>query len=126
MPEDLDRRGRALEGGWRLQGSGAPQQAIRIVLGDTELARAYPGLVIGREPALCDRTIDERTISHRHCRFSVRDKRLYVEDLNSLNGTVVNARDLVPFEPVPIGDGALVVLGRLRLAVSRLDGRDGK
>ena len=125
MPEDLERRGRALEGGWRLQGTGA-QGTIRIVLGDTELERTYPGLVIGREPALCDRTIDDRTISQRHCRFSVHGNRLHVEDLNSLNGTLLDGRDLAPFEPVPVGEGATLFLGRLGLAVSPVDGREGR
>jgi predicted component of type VI protein secretion system len=126
MPEPPDRRGRALEGGWYLQGVGVAQRAVRLVLGDTELARAYPGLVVGREPSLCDRTIEDRSISHRHCRFSVQDKRLHVEDLNSLNGTLVDGRELLPFQPVFVAEGATVSLGRLALAVTRVEGKDGR
>ena len=126
MQNRSDRAEPILEGGWCLQGVGEAQKSIRMVLGDTELVRAYPGLVVGRHPALCHRVLDDLTISHRHCRFSVRDKRLYVEDLNSLNGTLVDGRDLLPFEPVPVTEGATISLGRLGLAVARVDGRDSR
>jgi len=122
MPDYGGNRDRTLEGGWCLKGIGEAQSSIRIVLGDTELARAYPGLVVGRHPALCDRILNYLTISHRHCRFSIHDERLYVEDLNSLNGTLVDGRDLFPFEPLPIAEGATVSLGRLALIVARVDG----
>jgi predicted component of type VI protein secretion system len=105
-----------LEGGWVLQGAGRR----RYVLGETELAQADIGLVLGRHPALCDRALDDLTISHRHCRFSLREGRLMVEDLNSLNGTRVDGRDIVPFSPVPVADGNTVTLGRIALTVSRL------
>jgi hypothetical protein len=55
-----------LEAGWCLEAAGAGFPGLRLVFGDTELARAYPGLVIGRDGALCDRVIEDPTISHRH------------------------------------------------------------
>jgi two-component system, NtrC family, response regulator AtoC len=112
-----DRRSR-LEGGWVLQGGG--RRRMRFVLGETELAHADIGLVVGRHPALCDRLIDDMTISRRHCRFSLREGRLLVEDLNSLNGTRVAGRDIAPFKPVVLADGDTVTLGRLALTVSRV------
>lgn len=114
----VDRGPHELEGGWVLQGAGT--RPIRLVLGDTELAHADIGLVVGRHPALCDRTIDDVTISRRHCRFSLREGRLFVEDLNSLNGTLVHGQDLAPFDPVSVTEGETVTLGRLMLTVARL------
>jgi predicted component of type VI protein secretion system len=107
-----------LEGGWVLQGAGG--RPLRFVLGETELAHADIGLVLGRHPSLCDRTLDDLSISRRHCRFSLREGRLLVEDLNSLNGTRVEGRDIAPFSPVPVADGNAVTLGRVALTVSRL------
>jgi predicted component of type VI protein secretion system len=114
----VDRRPHELEQGWVLQGEGA--RPIRLVLGDTELADADIGLVVGRHPALCDRTIDDVTISRRHCRFSLHEGRLFVEDLNSLNGTLVDGRDLAPFDPVSLAEGETVTLGRFTLTIARL------
>ena len=51
------------------------------------LGQAHLGIVLGRHPALCDLTIDDQTVSKRHCRFSIADGEFVVEDLNSLNGT---------------------------------------
>lgn len=45
--------------------------------------------VIGRS-AECDLLIDNRTVSRRHCRFFLREDRLYVEDLDSKKGTLLN------------------------------------
>jgi predicted component of type VI protein secretion system len=109
-----------LEAGWCLIASEAAFPGLRLVFGDTELSRAYPGLVIGRDPALCDRVIDDATISHRHCRFSAREQRLLIEDLNSLNGTRLGGRDLAPFKPIAVDDGATLLLGRLKLVVRRI------
>ena len=107
-----------LEGGWVLQGAGG--RRMRFVLGETELAHADIGLVVGRDPAVSDRVIDNITISHRHCRFSLREGRLFIEDLNSLNGTQVDGRDIAPFSPVPVAEGNTVTLARVSLTVRRL------
>jgi predicted component of type VI protein secretion system len=109
-----------LEAGWCLVAPERVFPGLRLVFGDTELSRAYPGLVIGRDAALCDRVIDDATISHRHCRFSAREQRLLVEDLNSLNGTRIGTRELAPFRPAAIEDGATLLLGRLKLVVQRI------
>ena len=109
-----------LEAGWCLVPPERVFPGLRLVFGDTELSRAYPGLVVGRDGALCDRVIDDPTISQRHCRFSAREQRLLVEDLNSLNGTRIGARDLAPFRPTAVDDGATLLLGRLKLVAQRI------
>ena len=48
-----------------------------------------PGLAIGRAPA-CEITIDDSYASGRHARLYDRDGHVYVEDMNSTNGTYVN------------------------------------
>lgn len=106
-----------LEGGWVLQGP----RRLRFVLGDTELAQADIGIVVGREPSLCERPIDDATISKRHCRFSLREGRLYVEDLNSLNGTWLDGRNLAPFDPAPVDPDKSVTLARLTFTVTRVN-----
>ena len=58
--------------------------------------------VVGRHPD-CDHRIDDPTISRRHCAFSLRGRRVWVEDLGSRNGTRLNGEPLT--EPRPLGDG---------------------
>jgi hypothetical protein len=68
-----------------------------------------PGLVIGRALA-CEITIDDSYASGRHARLYDRDGHVYLEDLNSTNGTYVNgtrvgAQQLLrPDDRVRIGD----------------------
>ena len=78
-----------LEAGWALEGTDGEGRPVRLVFGETELARSYLGVTVGRHPDLCDRVIDDPGISRRHMRLSLAEGNLRVEDLNSLNGTLV-------------------------------------
>ncbi len=44
-------------------------------------------VVLGRDPSTSDYVVDDPTVSRRHLRISARGSRLFVEDLNSRNGT---------------------------------------
>ena len=112
-----------LEGGWLLSGSEPDGRAVRLVFGETELARAYLGLTVGRHPALCERTLAHDSVSRRHFRIGIAEGKLFVEDLNSLNGTFVDDRELPPFQPTPLLPGQAIQAGRVNLAISRLDNR---
>jgi hypothetical protein len=71
-----------------------------------------PGLVIGRALA-SDITIDDSYASGRHARLYDRDGHVYIEDLNSTNGTYVNGarvhaqQELRSGDVVRIGDAEL-------------------
>jgi FHA domain len=114
------RAGPALESGWALEGTDGAGQPLRLVFGDTELIRAYLGIAIGRHPALCERVIEDATVSRRHLRVGAADGRLFVEDLSSLNGTLLDGAPIPCFEPAPVEPGQTLTLGRVRLVVARL------
>lgn len=59
----------------------------------------------------------EKGVSRRHARISRRDDQVFIEDLNSLNGTFLNATRLVPELPYPLKAGDQVQLGKLVLTV---------
>ena len=73
----------------------------------TVALRAFP-CVVGRHPE-CDHQVACPAISRRHCAFLVRGGRVWVEDLGSRNGTLLNEAPLTEARPVADGD-------RLRLA----------
>jgi predicted component of type VI protein secretion system len=114
------RGGPLVERGWALEGADGAGRPVRLVFGETELAQAYPGLAIGRHPALCERVIDDPTVSRRHLRIGLAEGRPFVEDLNSLNGTLLDGEELPRFEPIPLAAGQTLELGRVRLTVTRL------
>jgi predicted component of type VI protein secretion system len=114
-----ERSSAQLEAGWVLSGRDGAGRLIRLVFGETELSQAYLGIVVGRHPALCDRVIDDPGVSRRHVRVGMAEGRPYVEDLNSLNGTLLDGAEVPQFEPVPLVAGQELTLGRVVLEVAR-------
>lgn len=54
-------------------------------------------------------------LSRRHARFTWRDQRCWIEDLNSVNWTYLNNQRLAPEKPAPLNDGDLLRLGNVLL-----------
>ncbi|MGD9731131.1 MAG: FHA domain-containing protein [Desulfamplus sp.] len=73
-------------------------------------------LIIGRSKH-CDIAItDDDQISSRHCELVQRDKGVYVKDLGSTNGTMVNG---VPFNGMNyLQNGDLILVGRTELRIT--------
>ena len=110
-----------LEAGWVLSGRDGAGRPIRLVFGDTELSEIYLGLVVGRHPALCDRVIEDPSVSRRHMRIGMAEGKPYVEDLNSLNGTLLDGEEVPQFQPVPLAAGQELTLGRVVLELARAE-----
>lgn len=66
-----------------------------------------PGLVIGRALA-CEVTIDDSYASGRHARLYDRDGHVYLEDLNSTNGTYVNGARVSAQQLLRAGDSVRI------------------
>ena len=118
-PSSPARAGAPLEAGWVLSGRDGGGRQVRLVFGDTELSQVYLGIVVGRHPALCDRVIADPSVSRRHMRIGMAEGRPYVEDLNSLNGTLLDGTEVPQFEPVRFAAGQELTLGRVVLEVMR-------
>ena len=83
-----------------------------IVLGRLDPNRAiFPDIDLSREGGI------DKGVSRRHARISQREGQVFIEDMNSLNGTFLNATRLVPELPYPLKDGDQVQLGKLILTV---------
>jgi hypothetical protein len=82
------------------------------------LGRLDPGRAIFPDVDLTSEQGMDRGVSRRHARISRREGQVFIEDLNSLNGTFLNATRLVPELPYPLKDGDQVQLGKLVLTIS--------
>jgi len=83
-----------------------------IVLGRLDAGRAvFPDIDLTSEQGI------EMGVSRRHARVVRRGSQVFVEDLNSLNGTFLNATRLAPELPYPVKDGDQVQLGKLILTI---------
>lgn len=83
-----------------------------VIIGRLDAGRAiFPDVDLTNEQGI------DKGISRRHARISRRETQVFLEDLNSLNGTFLNATRLVPELPYPLKDGDQVQLGKLLLTI---------
>ena len=59
----------------------------------------------------------KRGVSRHHARIYQVGKHLFVEDLDSANGTLLNDRRITPYLPYPLRGGDRLQLGKLQLVV---------
>ena len=73
------------------------------------------GAIIGRSPRNSTLLIDDKTLSREHARLFGEDDALYIEDLESTNGTRVNGRKLNTRTPVAVSHGDVIELGAVKV-----------
>ncbi len=80
--------------------------------------------IIGRQHG-CDLRIPSASVSRRHCRLSVQDGFLMVEDLDSANGTFVNGERVATTTAVKPGDkleiGPVTFVVKYQLSSAAID-----
>jgi len=101
---------------WILSGFDQQRKAIYLPISKQQLQQSGCNLTIGRSPKLCELIINDGSLCRRHARLIYMEEHLYLEDLNSLNGTWVNCGKVEPFKPVPLEQGKLV-LGEIELSL---------
>jgi hypothetical protein len=75
--------------------------------------RKGAGIKVGRSSEN-DVVIPEYSMSQAHCEFRFEFMRITLMDIGSTNGTMLNGKRLPVDKPVPLKDGATLVLGRFR------------
>jgi pSer/pThr/pTyr-binding forkhead associated (FHA) protein/AAA+ ATPase superfamily predicted ATPase len=119
------------------EGQGAAL-AIRLRIGDQRREVEIPVLQVihlGRldlasdifpEVNLTDDGGMEKGVSRRHARILKREGLVLIEDLGSINGTLVNGKRLAPYIPERLYTGDLLQLGKLLIEVEFKPGRDSE
>ena len=74
---------------------------------DTIRVESFP-FVIGKSQKASYTVKGDKYISRKHCRLTVRDDRFYIEDLDSLNGTKVDGKNIE--QKTEIFDGSEIML----------------
>ena len=86
-----------------------------MVLGPAEVP-LRDQVLVGRGSE-CALQIKDPEASAQHARFTLRDDGVWLEDLNSSNGTVLDGREVK--EPVKVRLGQTVSLGEVRLQLKK-------
>ena len=71
-------------------------------------------IIVGRSSKLCDVVIShDDSVSSKHCELFLRGDDLYVRDLSSSNGTIVNQQKV--YQEIKLNSGDILKLGQLSL-----------
>lgn len=99
---------RAKEKAWTISVEQGPKELRGVSIG------VNGPVIVGRSPG-ADIVIAASYVSGRHARFSLMGQNLFVEDLNSTNGTAVNGRRIT--NPVALRDRDVVSVGDVSIRV---------
>jgi hypothetical protein len=86
-----------------------PNSAQAIVGRADPVSKFYPDIDLTPHGAL------DNGVGRRHLRLFVQGGQVMAEDLESTNGTLINAQRLAPRQPQPLRDGDTVQVGKLIL-----------
>lgn len=95
--------------------------------------QAEPQIFVGKEKVVLGRKDDngritpefdltpydggQHGVSRLHAKIAYKDDKYMIQDLGSTNGTRINGNKLVPYQYMPLSDGAVLQIGRLLMNV---------
>jgi pSer/pThr/pTyr-binding forkhead associated (FHA) protein len=79
------------------------------------LGRSVPGQAVVPDIDLDPLEAGMHGVSRLHAELGVGDDQVYLKDLESANGTMVNGKRIPPQRPVSVSNGDLIEIGSLRL-----------
>jgi pSer/pThr/pTyr-binding forkhead associated (FHA) protein len=85
---------------------------------DVNIGRVDPTSTVFPEVDLTNDEDAMKSVSRRHARIFMRNNAVRLEDLGSVNGTLINGRKLDPYMPEVLHDGDKLQLGRVAIEVS--------
>lgn len=96
---------------------GADDKGARVALKipGSSLGASVEGVVIGRSPGSATFVIDSPSVSRVHCRLKVDRGSLYISDLGSTNGVVLNGGRLTAEDSRLLRPGDRIILGEVDL-----------
>jgi uncharacterized membrane protein YhaH (DUF805 family) len=77
------------------------------------------GLILGRDFANCDLYISDHSISRRHAKIYKKNEQIWIEDLNSTNGMIVNGKSIKSGESALLSTTGSLSIGGIELTLGR-------
>ncbi len=93
---------------------GTDDSGIRYMLRiSSDQLNNVDGVIIGRNPTASPYVINHADVSRNHARIRLMKNRLFIEDMKSTNGTLVNGQSITDRGLVSIGDGDQIIIGSI-------------
>lgn len=94
------------------------RRRFALRMGGNEIALSRGELLMGRSRS-CQVIVDDMLVSRHHARLLVSHNALFVEDLGSTNGVIVNEAPIAG--PTPLADGDRVIVGTQEMVIRAVD-----
>jgi hypothetical protein len=94
-----------------IRSKGKPRYSMDVVLGSE--------LVFGKQEGDSDICLEDDSVSRRHCRIFPVDQKLYIEDLNATNPSLLDGRYIK--QPLLLKHNALLMIGETEIRISFVD-----
>ena len=104
---------------WVMSGFDDNGHVVRLTFSQDNPKLEASGLLIGRDAKSCDLHMNDPSVSRRHARFFTEQGTLWVEDLASANGTMVNGRAVKKNSPTELPDQGEVSFGAVILTTAK-------
>lgn len=103
---------------WILAGFDANGHVVRLVFDKDNTKLDKEGLFIGRDAHECDLYISDSSISRRHARLFRNHGEIWIEDLQSTNGVIVNGHAIIQGQSTALPTNGKISFGDIELSVT--------
>jgi uncharacterized RDD family membrane protein YckC len=104
---------------WILSGFDANGHVVRLSFNDDDLKLDRDGLIVGRDGSHCDLQMDDPSVSRRHAKFFNEMGAVWMEDLGSANGTLVNGRKVRSGVATELPTQGNITFGAVELSIAK-------
>lgn len=77
------------------------------------------GLLIGRDSSMCDLLVRDPSISRVHAKIFQEGAQLFIEDMSSTNGTILDGQKIRPSQPARLHATGSLMLGDIDLSIGK-------
>lgn len=102
-----------------LAGFNSTGHVIRLNFDVADPKLISQGLIIGRDASRCDLHISDTSISRVHAKIYKKDGDLWIEDMGSTNGMIVNGRKVQSGDSVFLSVSGTITIGGIDLTLGR-------
>tara|TARA_R110002167_G_scaffold138307_1_gene325486 strand:- start:776 stop:1237 length:462 start_codon:yes stop_codon:yes gene_type:complete len=92
-------------------------EKIQLRINGNALIRSTEGQFIGRQANISQHVISHEKIGRKHARLFIENDTLFIQDINSTNGTEVNGTAIIDSEAAKLVHGAQLKLGTVLMQV---------
>ena len=106
-------------GRWVMAGFDDTGNVVRLTFSPDNPRLDDEGLIIGRDAKSCDLHLQDQSISRRHARLFKKQGRVWIEDLGSVNGTIINGQPLKKSGSVALPSQGNITIGAVELSIGK-------